>query len=400
MKENEYLLTKQMLEELEDNILAPYAMKSKYTRGRRYKEKEDAFRSVYQRDRDRIIHSTAYRRLEYKTQVFVNLEGDYYRTRLTHTAEVAQIARSVARAIRLNEELTESIALAHDIGHTPFGHSGETVLNRLMKDEGGFEHNMQSLRVLDVLEEKYPDFPGLNLCWETREGIIKHTTDYDSPVFKDYDPELSPTLESQVVNLADEIAYNSHDVDDGITSKILSLEGLKSTKIWKEIEKKIDAKKFEVLSLDMQKYNLTRALINVQITNLINSTMENIRKKGIDSLDKVRAHKGMLVEFDGNMKALHKDLKDYLYNNFYKHYKVIRMEYKAEKIIQDLFEIYLKRGNTLDERGIETSILPPDVKKRLKKDSLKRVICDYIASMTDRSILEEYKKLFDPYERV
>jgi dGTPase len=253
---------------------------------------------------------------------------------------------------------------------------------------------------LDVLEEKYPDFPGLNLCWETREGIIKHTTDYDSPVFKDYEPELSPTLESQVVNLADEIAYNSHDVDDGITSKILSLEGLKTTGIWKEIEKKIDIKKFQGLSLDMQKYNLTRALISVQITNLINNTMKNIKGKNIDSLDKVRQNKGMLVEFSEDMKELHKDLKSYLYNNFYKHYKVIRMEYKAEKIIQELFEIYHKRGNILDERGIETSILPPDVKKRLKKDSLKRVICDYIASMTDRSILEEYKKLFDPYETV
>jgi dGTPase len=400
MNENEYLLTREMLEELEDKTLAPYAMKSKFTRGRRYKEKEDNFRSVYQRDRDRIIHSTAYRRLEYKTQVFVNLEGDYYRTRLTHTAEVAQIARSVACALRLNETLTESIALAHDIGHTPFGHSGETVLNRLMKDESGFEHNMQSLRVLDVLEEKYPDFPGLNLCWETREGIIKHTTDYDSPVFKDYEPELSPTLESQVVNIADEIAYNSHDVDDGITSKILSLEGLKTTKIWKEIEKSIDAKKFEILPLDMQKYNLTRALISIQITNLINTSIKNIKDKKIDSLDKVRQHRGMLVEFSEEMKALHKDLKSYLYNNFYKHYKVIRMEYKAEKIIQDLFEIYLKRGNTLDERKIETSILPPEVKKRQKNDSLKRVICDYIASMTDRSILEEYKKLFDPYEKV
>ncbi|HRU38785.1 MAG TPA: deoxyguanosinetriphosphate triphosphohydrolase [Candidatus Goldiibacteriota bacterium] len=400
MEEKDYLLTREMLEELEDKTLAPYAMKSRLTRGRRYREKEDSFRSVYQRDRDRIIHSTAYRRLEYKTQVFVNLEGDYYRTRLTHTAEVAQIARSVARALRLNEELTESIALAHDIGHTPFGHSGETVLNRLMKDEGGFEHNMQSLRVLDELEEKYPDFPGLNLCWETREGIIKHTTDYDSPVFADYEPELSPTLESQVVNIADEIAYNSHDVDDGITSRILSLEGLKTTKIWKEIEKTADTEKFAGLPLDMQKYNLTRALISVQITNLINNSVRNLRENKIDSIEKVRNHRGLLIEFSPEMKELHRDLKSHLYNNFYKHYKVIRMEYKAEKIIQDLFDIYLKRGSTVDERGVETSILPPETKKRLKKDSLKRVICDYIASMTDRSIIEEYKKLFDPYEKV
>ena len=375
-------------------------MKSRYTRGRKYEEPEHPYRSVYQRDRDRIIHSTAYRRLEYKTQVFVNLEGDYYRTRLTHTSEVAQIARTIAKTLGLNEELTEAIALAHDIGHTPFGHSGEDVLNELMKEEGGFEHNFQSLRVLDVLEEKYPGFPGLNLSWETKEGIIKHTSHYDSPDCRDYAPHLSPTLEAQVVNIADEIAYNSHDVDDGITSGILSIEGLKNTKIWGEMEKVLDNGNFESLPMDMKKYNLTRALINTQITGLIENTVKNLKRHEIDSVEKVREAGVLLVDYDEKMKEIHRDLKAYLYKNFYKHYKVIRMEYKANKIMRDLFNIYHQRGDVKDKRGVSTSILPPEASKRLGKDTLKRVICDYMASMTDRFILEEYKKLFDPYEKV
>jgi dGTPase len=395
-----YILSRRGMEELEDRTLAPYAMRSSQTRGRKYAEEEHPFRSVYQRDRDRIIHSTAFRRLEYKTQVFVNLEGDYYRTRLTHTNEVAQIARSIAKSLRLNEELTESIALAHDIGHTPFGHSGETVLNRLMKDEDGFEHNAQSLRVLDELEQKYPDFDGVNLTWETKEGIIKHTTDYDSPAFKEFEPNLKPTMEAQIVNLADEIAYNSHDVDDGITAGILNIDMLKETIVWGEIEAAMDREKFGSLPLEMKKYNITRALINLQITNLTQNTVNNINENSIDSLEKVRKHKKLLVEFDDGMKKTHKDLKSFLYKNFYKHYKVIRMEYKAEKIIEDLFNIYEKRGNVTDKRNVKSSILPPEARKRLGKDSLKRVICDYIAGMTDRFILEEYKKLFDPYEKV
>lgn len=397
-----HIYGRSVFEKNEEAVLAPYAMKSALSRGRTYPEDEHDFRTCYQRDRDRIIHSTAYRRLEYKTQVFVNLEGDYYRTRLTHTSEVVQIARSLAKTLGLNEELTESIALAHDIGHTPFGHSGEDVLDALMKDEGGFEHNIHSLRVLDVLEEKYPDFPGLNLSWETKEGIVKHRTDYDNPACKDYEPSLSPTLEAQVVNYADEIAYNSHDVDDGITSEILSVDSLKQTMIWREIEKKMDMKKFESLPLDMKKYNITRALINIQITNLVTNTAENIKGSNICSIEKVRAYKGSLVEFEAGMKKMHRDLKDFLYANFYKNYKIIRMEYKAEKIIRDLFGIYLERGAIKDKRKkeVENSILPPEVKKRLSKDSLKRVICDYIASMTDRFILDEYKKLFDPYEKV
>jgi dGTPase len=398
MRENEYLLTREMLEELEEIILAPYAMKSRRTRGRRYKEQEHPLRSVYSRDRDRIIHSAAFRKLEYKTQVFVNHEGDYYRTRLTHTEEVAQIARSIAKTLRLNEELTEGIALAHDIGHTPFGHSGEYVLNKLVgKKYGGFEHNLQGLRVIEELEEKYPDFPGLNLSWELREGMVKHKTSYDSPVYnkyKEYELGLMPTLEAQVVNVADEIAYNSHDVDDGITSGILQIKDFSGTKIWKEIEKNINKEKFSALSLDMQKYSITRALINIQVTTLVNNTFAGIRKHRIDSVEKVRKHKTPLAVFDSRMELMHMDLKKFLFDNMYKHYKVIRMEEKAQATITKLFNIYLRRGN-----GKE-SILPPNVRKRLKKDPLKRVIADYIAGMTDRGILDEYRKLFYPNEKV
>jgi|DewCreStandDraft_4_1066084.scaffolds.fasta_scaffold09775_2 dGTPase len=399
---NDYKLTRKMIEDLEEQNLAPYAMKSRYSRGRKYKEEEHNFRTCYQRDRDRIIHSTAYRRLEYKTQVFVNLEGDYYRTRLTHTSEVVQISRTLAKTLKLNEELTEAIALAHDIGHTPFGHSGEDALNELMKDEGGFEHNVQSLRVIEELEEKYPDFPGLNLSWETREGIIKHKTDYDNPYVKEYEPKKFPTLEAQIVNVADEIAYNSHDIDDGITSDILTVNSLKQTKIWQEISKYIDEKKFNSLPKDMQKYNITRTLINIQISDLINGTVENLKRYSIKSLNDVRNFKRPLVEFTPAMQEMHKNLKDFLYRNFYKHYKIIRMEYKAEKIIRELFEIYLEKGTIKDKRkkNLKVSILPPEIYKRIGKNSLKRVICDYIASMTDRYILDEYKKLFDPYEKV
>ncbi|MEI7641323.1 MAG: deoxyguanosinetriphosphate triphosphohydrolase [bacterium] len=393
-----FLLTREKLEKIEEQVLAPYAMKSKDTRGRRFPEPEDPYRSVYQRDRDRIIHSAAFRKLEYKTQVFVNHEGDYYRTRLTHTQEVAQIARSVANILRLNETLTEAIALAHDIGHTPFGHNGEKILNELVgAKEGGFEHNLQGLRVLEELEEKYPDFPGLNLTWELREGMVKHKTQYDSPVYKgykDYELALMPTLEAQVVNIADEIAYNSHDIDDGITSGIIMIEDFKKTLIWEAIEKKLDMKKFATLSLDMQKYNITRALINIQITNLVTNTINNLKEKNIDSIDKVRKNKNQLVEFDERNEKMHKDLKKFLFDKLYKHYKVIRMEEKAERIMTDLFKIYEKRGLG------DQSILPPQVKKRLEKDSLKRVLADHIAGMTDRFILDEYKKLFDPYEKV
>jgi dGTPase len=227
------MLARGEFEALEDRLLAPYAMRNRRTRGRVHREAEHPFRMPFQRDRDRIIHCSAFRRLEYKTQVFVNHEGDYYRTRLTHTMEAAQITRTIARALRLNEDLAEAVALAHDLGHTPFGHAGERILNRLMQPHGGFEHNAQSMRIIDVLEERYPDFPGLNLSWEVREGIVKHSTRYDRPQVAEFDADKAPTLEAQIVDYADEIAYNAHDIDDGLTSGMLRLEDLEGSRIWR-----------------------------------------------------------------------------------------------------------------------------------------------------------------------
>jgi len=253
------MLNREELEANEQKFLAPYGVKSNQSRGRRYKEREHSFRSLFQRDRDRIIHSTAFRRLEYKTQVFVNHEGDYYRTRLTHTIEVNQIARTIARALRLNEDLTEAIALAHDLGHTPFGHAGEKILSELMKDSGGFEHNRQGLRVVDKLEKKYRKFDGLNLTYEVREGIIKHHTPYDLPEYQEFNPAEFPTLECQVVSLADEIAYTSHDLDDGLKAGLIGENDLREIKLWFSIYKKIP----ENISNEEKIYKTIRSLINL-----------------------------------------------------------------------------------------------------------------------------------------
>ncbi len=379
------MMTREELEKREHEILASYAMKSGETRGRKYEEEPPRFRTHYQRDRDRIIHSTAFRRLEYKTQVFVNHEGDYYRTRLTHTIEVQQVARTIARALRLNEDLTEAISLAHDIGHTPFGHAGEEMLHELMKDDGGFEHNLQGLRVVDVLEEKYPDFPGLNLTYETREGIIKHKTSYDAPSPPpEFDPSLSPTLEAQVVNIADEIAYNSHDLDDGLKAGYLTLEQLDEVPLWREIFEKIKIK-------DKEKriYATVRVLISMQIEDVIRATEERIRKLGIESVEDVR-HAPVLVGFSEEMEEKNKKLKEFLMKNLYRHYKVLKMQEKAKRYIKALFDVYLS----------EPRQLPEQFQKRIGKDGKKRVICDYIAGMTDRFAQEEYARLFLPYEKM
>ncbi|RKZ23567.1 deoxyguanosinetriphosphate triphosphohydrolase [bacterium] len=379
------MMTREELEKREEQILASYAMKSGETRGRKYEEEPPRFRTHYQRDRDRIIHSTAFRRLEYKTQVFVNHEGDYYRTRLTHTIEVQQVARTIARALRLNEDLTEAISLAHDIGHTPFGHAGEEMLHELMKDDGGFEHNLQGLRVVDVLEEKYPDFPGLNLTYETREGIIKHKTSYDAPSPPpEFDPSLSPTLEAQVVNIADEIAYNSHDLDDGLKAGYLTLEQLDEVPLWREIFEKIKIK-------DKEKriYATVRMLISMQIEDVIRATEERIRKLGIESVEDVR-HAPVLVGFSEEMEEKNKKLKEFLMKNLYRHYKVLKMQEKAKRYIKALFDVYLS----------EPRQLPEQFQKRIGKDGKKRVICDYIAGMTDRFAQEEYARLFLPYEKM
>jgi len=388
------MVTRKEIEEWEEKTLSSYAMKSKYSKGRKFKEEEHPYRSIYQRDRDRVIHSAAFRRLEYKTQVFVYHEGDYYRTRLTHTLEVAQIARTISKALRLNEDLTEAIALAHDLGHTPFGHAVEDTLNELMKDEGGFNHNIQGLRIVDFLEKRYPTFDGLNLTWETREGIIKHTTgkviDY-SQWWEEFSPQEQPSLEAQVMDIADEIAYDNHDLDDGIKSGMISEDELKKVRLWRMMEEKVKAQ-YSNLSKELYVYLVIRNLINLQVTDLIKNTLVKIKKLKITNFQEVKQCKERIISFSENIKELREELRKFLYHSLYCQWRVLRMSDKARRFIKSLFYIYLNNPQ----------ILPPNFAKKIKEDrkNIKRVICDYIAGMTDRYALEEYKRLFDPYEKV
>lgn len=372
--------------------LAGYAAQSETSRGRRYSEVYKDDRPAYERDRDRIIHSAAFRRLEYKTQVFVNHEGDYYRTRLTHSLEVAQIGRGIARRLKLNEDLVETLALAHDLGHTPFGHTGEDVLNRLMAPYGGFEHNRQSLRVVENLEERYPDFNGLNLSWESREGIIKHSSDYDLPDgsgFEEYRPDLRPTLEAQIIDLADEIAYNNHDIDDGLKARYLDQNALMKVDLWADTYAKVKGK-YPSLPEDRQILQTISHLIGFLILDLVDQTRKNIQMAGITTQDGVRTHSANLVMFSSETAARNRELKRFLYKNLYRHYKVERMRIKAERFLTMLFENYLQNP----------TLLPTSYQEKYEKYGSERVVCDYIAGMTDRYALDEYKRLFDPYERV
>jgi len=382
---------REAFEAREAAALAPYAMRSRDSRGRRHPEAEHPFRMVFQRDRDRIIHSTAFRRLEYKTQVFVNHEGDYYRTRLTHTVEAAQVTRTVARALGLNEDLAEAVALAHDLGHTPFGHAGERTLDRLMAPHGGFEHNAQSLRIVEVLEERYADFPGLNLSWEVREGIVKHSTRYDRPQVREYEPGLAPCLEAQIVDFADEIAYNAHDVDDGVESGMLDSDDLRTVPLWADALAEV-ARRAPHASPSVVRYHGVRLLIDWMATDLVATLLARLEREGIDTLEGVRALKPRLVDFSSRMTERHRELKAFLHERLYTHHRVTRMTQKADRIITALFEVYMH----------EPRQLPPGVLRRVRDEgeTIPRVIADHIAGMTDRFALEEYKKLFDPYERV
>jgi dGTPase len=384
------MLNQKQIKEFEDIFLAPFAMKSYNTRGRKYKEKEHPYRSVYQRDRDRIIHSAAFRRLEYKTQVFVNHEGDYYRTRLTHTIEVAQIARTIASCLRLNLDLTEAIALAHDLGHTPFGHSGEEALNELMQKFGGFNHNLQGLRVVDYLEERYPDFPGINLTWEVREGIVKHSSTFDRAAeIKELAPNEMPSLETQVVDIADEIAYDNHDLDDGITSGLIKETDLGDLPLWNHINKVI-SKKYVKLNQVRQKYLIIRSLIDMHVTDIIQEAEKNLNRLKIKTYKDVKKIDKKVVTFSKNMLNLRKPLREFLMERLYRNYRVMRMSIKAKRFIKELFNVYVERPEQL----------PPDTQKRIPKDGARRVVCDYIAGMTDRYALDEYEKLFNPYKKV
>jgi len=370
--------------------LAPYAVHSGDSRGRQYDQPEHPWRLPFERDRDRIIHSTAFRRLEYKTQVFVNHEGDYYRTRLTHTMEAAQIARTVARALRLNQDLAEAVALSHDLGHTPFGHAGERILNEEMEPYGGFEHNAQTLRIVDLLEERYPRFPGLNLSWEVREGIAKHSPPYDRPIARDFDPGKAPCLEAQLVDCADEIAYNSHDIDDGLQSGLLAPEQLESVSLWREIFAKVAARDPDV-PFSIQRYQVQRALIDGFVTDLVRATVSRLQQHGIESVESVREVGKPLVRFSNEVEEKRLELKEFLMRNLYRHYRVVRMISKAQRVVRDLFRLYMS----------EPAQLPPHIVARWERgEEQARVIADYIAGMTDRFAFEEYRKLFDPEIRV
>jgi dGTPase len=368
--------------------LAAYAVRPQASRGRRITEDPPASRNEFQRDRDRIIHSTAFRRLEYKTQVFVNHEGDNYRTRLTHSLEAAQIGRTVARALGLNEELTECLVLGHDLGHTPFGHSGERVMDELMRDHGGFEHNRQTLRILEFLEVRYPDFPGLNLTWEVREGMIKHQADSDARAPEDYARGEAPTLEAQLVDFVDEIAYNNHDVDDGLTSGMFSVDDIRAVALFREAHDSVLGR--GVQDERILQHQIVRHIINRCTQDLLESTQAALQRARVGSVEDVRQAGRRLVGYSDAMAGQVRELKEFLLKNMYRHYRVVRMGDKAGRILRDLFESYVR----------EPGQLPPHFQGQIERNGVHRVVCDYIAGMTDRFAVDEHQKLFDPTVRV
>jgi len=382
------VLTREMMAAREARDLAPYAMRSAESRGRVHPEPEHPLRAAYQRDRERIIHATAFRRLEYKTQVFVNHEGDHYRTRLTHTIEVAQIARAIARVLNVNEDLVEAVALAHDLGHTPFGHSGEDALRERMKQHGGFEHNIHGLRVVDVLERRYPEFRGLNLTWEVRESIAKHTTAYDHPTTREFDPELRALVEAQIVDAADGIAYISHDLDDAFAAGILTPSACEQVELLGIVSAEVKAR-YPNLEEKEHRIQVVRFLINRLVTDICAATLARIESQGIASVDHVRGARTNIVAFSEPLQRLKAALQDHLLANVYHHYRVVRMTSKAKRFVQAIFDAYIA-----DRRQ-----LPPDYQAWAQEVGLHQAVCDYVAGMTDRYAQEEYLKLFEPNER-
>lgn len=378
------IFSRNQLENIEDLGLAPYGTHSKFSKGRTFQEDEPDYRTTFQRDRDRILHTTAFRRLEYKTQVFINYEGDYYRTRLTHTLEVTQIGRTIARALGANEDLVEAICLAHDLGHPPFGHSGETILARLMRDYGGFDHNKQSLRIVTFLERRYPDFPGLNLTWEVLEGIVKHETEYDKSDAKDFNPDLRGNLEAQITNVADEMAYTAHDLDDGLRSGMLTLPMVEGLALWEIVTETIGWRRSYPFD-ELTRHRLIRRLIGLEVDDLIEATDQRLRQSGVNIPEELQRLPYNVVGFTEDMHRRNRELKDFLYNNLYRHYRVVRMAVKAERILTDLFNAY----------RAEPTTLPKHVQTLIEERGLERTICDHIAGMTDRYAIEEHQKLFD-----
>ena len=377
-------VSREQLEQQERATLASYAQFSAETRGRVYKEAPPEWRTEYQRDRDRVIHSRAFRRLEYKTQVFLNGSGDHYRTRLTHTMEVAAISRNIARALGVNENLAEAIALAHDLGHSPFGHKGESVLNRLMKGHGGFEHNQHSLRIVEEIEQKYPKFSGLNLTWEVREGLQKHNTSYDQPGEHEAFVTPNASLEAQVANLSDEIAYYSHDLDDGLEAGLLEETKLaREVQVWRDAAECV-RKEFGDLPDECRRYYTIRCIIDDQVRDVVTTSEEAIRKAKVRTADDARRQPKALIRYSAQRRKLNVQLRKYLYRNFYYHPAVHSPNVRATKLMEELFEYFIANPKAIGEVA----------RKKIRKLGLHRAVCDYIAGMTDLYVMKEHERLF------
>ena len=380
-------------------MLAPYAAHDERSRGRRYPEAAPQLRSEFQRDRDRIIHSTAFRRLVYKTQVFVNHEGDLYRTRLTHSIEVAQIARTIARALDLNEALTEAICLAHDLGHTPFGHAGQDALNTCLRDYGGFEHNLQSLRVVDELEERYAEFAGLNLTFECREGILKHCSVNNARELGDVGERFlkreQPGLEAQISNIADEIAYNNHDIDDGLRAGLISLDELATVDIVARHHVEV-TRKYANLSGRRLVNEIVRRMINEVVSDLVASTRERIAAAAPTDIDAVRRQSAPLVGLSEGIREEHLELKRFLRENVYRHYRVLRMTSKASRVLTELFDAFMQDINLMPTEHRNAAAR---FEAERGKSGRARAVADYVAGMTDRYAILEHRRVFEPGER-
>ncbi len=374
--------TREIFEQEEAERLAPFAVRSAASRGRLHCEPPHAYRTDFQRDRDRVVHSRAFRRLEYKTQVFVYHEGDPYRNRLTHTLEAGQITRTIARALRLNEELAEAIVLAHDLGHTPFGHAGERVLAELMKVDGGFDHNRQSLRIVDWLEDRYPNFRGLNLSYETREGILKHGCHWDHPVSVP-EPTAQPCLEAQVADVADEIAYSNHDLDDGLRSELIDMKQLEDVPLWSETRAAVQ-KRLGDVAPRVLRAQIIVAMIDRLVTDLVESSAARLAAAQVDSPDAVRRTASRMICFTAEIESGKRQLKRFLHQELYHHPRVLRISENAERVLGDLFGAYRR----------DSALLPEQVRERFSADGEARAISDYLAGMTDRFAIEAHQKGF------
>jgi dGTPase len=373
--------TREQMEATEREVLAPFAQKSGDSRGRKFAEQSHAYRTEFQRDRARIIHSRAFRRLEYKTQVFLNGTGDHLRTRLTHSIEVASITRTIARALSLNEDLAEAIALAHDLGHSPFGHSGEEMLAECMRDHGGFEHNRQSLRVVELLENAYPKFPGLNLTFEVREGLQKHQAFYD-PLQPNEEKYRCPSLEAQIANLADEITYYSHDLDDAVDFEILDSTQLEENAVWRRSHATVSQRYPDAREPELHQL-IIRDIIDVQVEDVVRTSALSIQEAGVNTSDEVRRRERPLIRYSEDLLEANRELRKFLYRNVYFHPRVADVNRRACEMLRAVFEAYLRSPDSLGEAAM----------KRVETEGLYRTICDYIAGMTDRYLIEEYGRL-------